>query len=71
MYNVSAIPTFVYIRGGRTVHTQSGAKPADLERLFYEHSHPEIGSTSSSKKSGGPEGYDDITMDVTPSQVEW
>jgi len=36
-YNVSAMPTFVFIKGGQVVDRLMGASPARLQELIDEH----------------------------------
>jgi thioredoxin 1 len=36
-YNVSAMPTFVFIKGGEVVDRLMGANPARLQELIDEH----------------------------------
>ena len=36
-YNVSAMPTFVFIKGGEVVDRLMGANPGRLEELIQEH----------------------------------
>lgn len=36
-YNVSAMPTFVFIKGGEVVDRLMGASPARLQELIDEH----------------------------------
>lgn len=36
-YNVSAMPTFVFIKGGEVVERLMGASPARLQELIDEH----------------------------------
>jgi thioredoxin 1 len=36
-YNVSAMPTFVFLKGGEVVDRLMGANPARLQELIDEH----------------------------------
>jgi len=36
-YNVSAMPTFVFIKGGEVIDRLMGASPARLQELIDEH----------------------------------
>jgi Thioredoxin len=36
-YNVSAMPTFVFIKGGEVVDRLMGANPERLQELIHEH----------------------------------
>lgn len=36
-YNVSAMPTFVFIKGGEVIDRLMGANPSSLQKLIDEH----------------------------------
>ncbi|GAA5835141.1 hypothetical protein JCM9279_007209 [Rhodotorula babjevae] len=71
-FSVTAMPTFIVLKGSIKVDEMKGANPAGLTQLFNKHA-PSAGTTSSSgaqaPQEKGLEGFTSLNSQVDQSQV--